>query len=189
MRYLVAILAIIFFVILAAVLLIDGGNGNGGQADRLTKIADYDTNDGASVSWTQQGKLVGDDQYRAIRITITRTSRRAEVLAGYQERVDRSVDLPNTPAAFEAFTRGLDNAGFGKERDVKQPDERGVCPLGHRYIYRLTENGREVMRTWSDTCQASNGPYGGGSNGASTIQHLFKAQITDYPKFVNGVVL
>lgn len=191
MRYLVAILAVIFLVILGTVLLFGGSDSNGGTSDpaRVTRLAEYDSNDGASVSWTQQGRLVGDDQYRAIRITVTRNSRRAEVLAGYQERVERSVDLPNTAAAFETFLRALDNANFGKERKVKIADDRGICPLGNRFIYRLTDAGREVMRTWSDNCSNADGPFGGGPTGASTIRQLFMQQVPDYSNFSANVRL
>ncbi len=189
MRYGLTILVIAFLVIVGAAALI--GRGNSGPARstaRITKLTDYDAKDSASVSWTQQGRLVGEDQRRAIRVTVTRSKRTVEVLAGYPERAERSTEFTNSPDAFAAFVRGLDTANFGKERAVKQPDERGVCPLGSRFIYRLTDAGQEIMRTWSDSCATSDGPFGGG-NTTQLIGQLFKAQITDYNKFISGVVL
>lgn len=189
MRYLLAILLIAFLAIVGTVVLIGRGNSSSSKAPaRITKLVDYDTNDGASVSWTQQGRLVGDNERKAIRITITRSNRRVEVLDQYAERAEKSQDFQNTSEAFAAFVRALDAANFGKERTVKQPDERGICPLGNRFIYRLTDKSQEVMRTWSDNCATADGPFGGG-NTAQLIAQLFKAQITDYNKFISGVQL
>lgn len=189
MRYGIAIIIIAFLAIIGTVLFA-GGNGNDTPAAkaRTTKLADYENKDNANVSWTVQGRLLGQDQRRAIRITINRNKRMIELLNDYEGRVERSSEFANSPAAFADFTRALDNLGFGKERIVKQPDERGMCPLGNRYIYRLTEGAQEVMRTWSDTCAPADGPFGGGKT-APVIQQLFKAQITDYNKFVIGVLL
>src|SRR5690242_4222747 len=127
MRYILAILIIAFFAIIGTVVLIGhGGSGSSAATARVTKLVDYDTNDAASVSWTQQGRLVGEDQRRAIRVTVSRSKRTVEVLDDYEEHVERSAESANTPAAFEAFTRALDAANFGRERTVKQADERGV---------------------------------------------------------------
>ena len=191
MRYGIAILIIIFFIIVGSVVLIGSTNKNSAttKAARLTKLADYDTKDSANITWTVQGRLLGEDQRRAVRVTVNRNKRTLEVLAGYEERVERTEELSNSPAAFETFVRALDNLGFGKERTVKQADERGVCPTGNRFVYRLVDNNSEVMRTWSDSCASADGPFGGGAAGAQTIQRLFQAQIPDYQKFTTGVIL
>lgn len=189
MRYGLTVLVVAFLVIVGAAALIGRGNsGPGSIPPRVTKLAEYDSKDSASVSWTQQGRLVGEDQRRAIRVTVTRGKRTVEILAGYPERIERSAEFPNSSEAFAAFTRALDAANFGKERTVKQSDERGVCPLGSRFIYRFTDAGQEIMRTWSDSCVTSDGTFGGG-NTTQLIGQIFKAQITDYNKFISGVVL
>lgn len=189
MRYGLAVLVIAFLAIVTAVVFVGrGDSGPGASSARVTKVTDYENKDSASVSWTQQGRLVGEDQRRAVRITITRSKRTVEILAGYPERVERSAEFPNSSEAFAAFTRALDTASFGRERNVVQPDERGVCPQGNRYIYRLTEGSEEIMRTWSDSCRTSDGPFGGG-NTAGLIARLFKDQITGYSDFVSGVRL
>lgn len=188
MRYGLTVVVIAFLAIVGTVVIVSGGNSETtSEPARNTVIADYDDKDTASVSWTQQGRLVGDDQRKAIRVTITRNKRTVEILADYAERVERSAEFSNSPEAFDAFVRALDNANFGKERNVKQPDERGICPTGNVFVYRLTDMGAEIMRTWSDTCDKANGPYGGGT--APLIGKLFKAQITDYNTFVKGVKL
>lgn len=189
MRYGLAILIIAFLAIVGTAVLVGRGTSSSGNTPaRMTKIADYDSKDSSSISWTQQGRLVGEDQRRAIRVTVTRSKRTVEVLAGYPERVESSAEFPNSTEAFAAFTRALDTAGFGRERIVRQADERGVCPLGSRFIYRLTDSGQEIMRTWSDSCRTSDGPFGGG-NTPQLIGRLFKEQITDYAKITSGVRL
>lgn len=191
MRYGITIVVVVFFAIIGTVVLLGSNNDKASttKVARITKLVDYDAKDGASISYTTQGKLVGEDQRRAIRITITHTKRTVEVLDNYEERVSKSAEYTNSPAAFAAFVRALDNQSFGKERTSKQPDERGICPLGYRNVYRLTNNAKEVMRTWSDTCAVVDGPFGGTSANSQTIQRLFQAQITDYNKFVSGVQL
>lgn len=188
MRYGLAVLVIAFFAIVTTAVFVGRSDSGPGTSARVTKVTDYENKDSASVSWTQQGKLVGEDRRRAVRITITRSKRTVELLAGYPERVERSAEFTNSAEAFSAFTRALDTAGFGRERSVLQPDERGVCPQGNRFIYRLTEGNEEIMRTWSDSCRTSDGPFGGG-NTAALIAKLFKEQITDYNDFVSGIRL
>lgn len=189
MRYAVAVILIIVFAIVAIVFLgratNTGTSRSNATASRVTKLADYADNDASSVSWTMQGRLLGEDQFRSVRITVTRHSRTLEILDGYKLVPTRQQDYGNTPEAFQAFTRALDLANFGKERDVKLADERGVCPLGNRYIYRLSEGGSEVMRTWSDSCLTSDGPFSGNP---TLIAQLFKNQITDYTKLTSGIV-
>ena len=189
MRYGLAIIIIAFLAIVGTAVVVNRGDGSSAsKTARITKLTDFENKDSANVSWTVQGRLMGQDQRRAIRITVNRNKRVVEVLGDYEERVERSAEFSNSPAAFSAFVRALDNASFGRERIVKQADERGVCPLGNRFIYRLTDASKEVMRTWSDTCLATDGPFGGGKS-SQLIQQLFKAQITDYNKFIVGVVL
>lgn len=191
MRYGIAALVIAFLFIIGAVVVIGRGNrvatSNNAPSSRITKLADYAGSDSASVSLTTQGKLVGEDQRKAIRITVTKSKRVVEVLDGYEQRVLKSTEQPNTAESFANFTRALDRQNFGKERNVPTPDDRGMCPLGNRYIYRLTDGATEIMRTWSTSCSKAEGPFAG--TNPSLIRQLFSLQITDYNKFTSGVKL
>lgn len=190
MRYGLVVVIIAFLAIIGTVIFVSRRNNDqgGSQSARLTKLKDYEFK-AANVSWTLQGRLVGEDQRRSVRITVSRDRRVAQVLSGYEERVEKSVELPNTPEAFATFLRALDNASFGRERAVKNADERGFCPQGNRYIYRLIDGGAEVMRSWSTSCFAAEGPFAGGGQTAQLIQSLFRDQVTDYNRFVSGVKL
>lgn len=190
MRYGIGILVIAFLFIIGSVVLIGRitrPSNTNTATSRVTKLADYTNNDAASVSWTMQGRLVGENEYKSVRVTVTKSKRTAEVLGGYGNRVEKSVEFANSPEAFATFTRALDNLGFGRERTVPVADERGVCPQGNRFIYRLTDGSKEIMRTWSDTCSPKDGPFGGRT--PNVIRELFRQQITDYNKFVSGIKL
>lgn len=188
MRYGIAVIIVILFAIIGSVMLIGRGNSGKKPASlaKTTKLADYASIETSRISWTMQGRLVGEDQYRAVRVTVTRSTRTVEILDGYGERTERKAEYKNSAEGYQTFTRALDLANFGRERVVKNPDERGVCPLGNRYIYRVQDGSREVMRTWSDTCVITDGPSAGTP---SLITQLFKSQIPDYSKFTAGVQL
>lgn len=188
MRYGIAVVVITFFAIVGTIVLVGSGNSKKSSTPlRNTVLADYGDKDTSSISWTQYGRLVGDDQRTAIRVTIARNKRTVEILSSYDERIEKSTEYINSPKAYESFVLALDNINFGKERNVVKPDDRGMCPVGNVFVYRLTDMGSEIMRTWSDTCNKTDGPYGGLS--PALIAKLFKAQITDYNSFVNGVKL
>jgi hypothetical protein len=188
MRYGIITLLFILLVVIGAVAIFGRGGGSDTGGAKTVKLADYTANDSAKVSWTMQGKLVGEDQRKAVRVTVSKNTRTVEILNGYEERVEKSQDFSNSEAAFATFTRALDQLGYGRDRKAAITDERGVCPQGNRYIYRLTDGSDEVMRTWSTNCRSSEGTFGGG-NAASAIAQLFKQQITDYNKFVTGIQL
>lgn len=189
MKYGIVVVVVAFLAIVGTIVLIGSGDSSSKTPARNTNLVDFENKDSASVSWTQQGQLVGEDRRQAIRITVTRNKRVVEILDGFEQRVSSSSEAVNTPAAFSAFTRALDNASFGQERNVAQPDDRGICPTGNVFVYRLTDLGKEVMRTWSDTCEVSDGPFGGGNRNAPLIARLFKAQITNYSTFTRRVNL
>lgn len=185
MRGILVILAILFFGVLGTVFFV--GRVNKGRNTNVPvgiHLADYVNKDNSSVRWTMQGRLVGEDSYRAVRVTVTPGYRRAEILEGYNDKVSKTVELPNTKAGYTDFLLALDNLRFSQERKVRQPDDRGVCPLGYRYIYELNEGDKQKIRLWSDSCVSSDGTMAGQ---ATTIRQLFKAQITDYTRFVSGV--
>src|SRR3989338_5151263 len=110
MRYGLAILVIAFLAVVGTVIVVSSNNDSDTSTatTRNTKIVDYENNDAAKVSWTQQGRLVGDDQRRAVRVTVTKSKRTVEILDFYAERVEKSDEFANSPEAFSAFVRALD---------------------------------------------------------------------------------
>lgn len=191
-RYIIAVL-VLFLILAGGIVLIAGRSSSDKpkeqeqtQQQPQRQLYDYASSPTAQVVFTTQGRIVGDDQFNTIRITVSRDARKVEILNGYTGRVESSKTLPNNEAAFDAFLRSLNLAGFTSTRETKLADERGVCPRGLRYIYELQDAGTPPQRTWSVSCTAKEGSFGGN---AATVRQLFQGQITDYNKFVSKVRL
>lgn len=189
-RYIFVVLTLLILMVLGLTVL--SGNKSGDKKKQDTpavvqkQLHDYASSPDYKVVYTTQGRIVGDDQFRAIRITVARDYRRVEILDSYTKQVQKSQDFSNTEAAYDTFLRALENAGFSKTQKTTAVDERGVCPNGRRMIYELTNGTDQVQRTWSATCGAKLGNFAGS---AVVVQQLFNAQITGYNDFVRGIVL
>lgn len=173
-------------IMLGTIFLIRGINKPSSPVASLktTKLADYADKDSATVNWTMKGRIVGDDKYKELHISVSKNQRSAEITNGYNHYPGKSVNFPNTAEAFKTFMLALDNLNFGRPRSFKTSDERGFCPFGNRMVYELTDGSKQVFRTWSDTCQSGDGTFGGTQ---TTTALLFKTQITDYDKFINNL--
>ena len=187
MKYILGVLGAIVLLVIAAVLITTTSNRTGEVQEgvRRVRLADF-VNTDATVSWTEQGELVGDDQHKEIRITVSRGERRAEVLTGYSQTIERSQSFVNTQEAFDRFMRSLNESGFARQRKTQLTDYRGACPVGKRYIYTLNQGGNDDLFLWSTSCSREDGTFGGRP---SMVKRLFQNQITDYDDFAHGVKL
>ncbi len=181
---------VIFVIMALGIVLLSGGSDEKPVSNPTEtpqkQLHDYAGSANARVVYTTQGRVVGDDQYRSIRITVTREMRRAEVLDSYTNRVEKSKTLPNNQTAFDVFLRSLEHAGYTTSRKTDITDERGVCPAGRRFIYETLEKKDKVQHTWSTSCGKNLGTFDGNSG---AVMQLFQTQITDYNKFISGVSL
>ena len=188
MRRPFVVLFLVVLLVIAAILLLTGGGDEkkSPTADSFVKaLPDYAITN-ATVSLTQDGSVNGDDAHRAIRITIGRLQRQLDIIQGYSGKVINSYQFYNSEEAYAVFLRAIDYAGFlTAKKNYKLTDERGLCPLGTRFIYVLEDRGDEISRLWAASCEKM-----GSSNGSkSMLLSLFKAQITDYSKLTSGVDL
>ena len=190
MKYVLGVLGVILLAVVAVVLIVSmnpsSNNGQKSGGKPAVNLLDYISKDSSHVSWTQQGPVVGEDERRAVRVTVSASERKIEILDGYEETVERSQTYPNSPDAYNTFLRSLKEAGFSKERTVSQPDEKAVCPLGNRFIYDLTDGSNQIVRTWSASCSTTLGPFAGNSN---LTRSLFQNQIPDYSTQIKNVKL
>lgn len=186
MRYAIVVILIIFFGVVGTIFLIGRGNRKPATVNQpqTVHVADYVDDSSSKVSWTMQGRLLGQERRRSVQITVSTNERKVELIEGYNKKVSKSLTLPNDKAAYTNFLIALENIKFAQERKVVQPDERGVCPLGMRYIYELHSGSEQKSRLWSDSCSSKDGTFAGV---AVTAKQLFKNQIPDYEKFVAGV--
>jgi hypothetical protein len=188
MKYVIGVIAVIIVTILAVVLIVnrDGGQEDANQTGKRVVSLYEDAKDGGIVSYTIEGPIVGEDEHRAVRITVNSGTRKIEILKGYNNTVEKSQTFNNTSAGYEEFLKALEIAGFSREQSYNPKDERGVCPLGRRYIYEFEKSGRDNLKTWSTSCSEKQGTFGGV---ATTIRRLFQNQIPEYSKFVSDTRL
>lgn len=184
MKYVLGVLGVIIVAILAIVLITRGG-GDKKPADRPVVVS-KEAREGVSAVFTQYGQVVGEDQRRAIRITVNQNERRLEILTGFGEAVERAQSYPNTFAAFENFLLAIDGQGFNRSKKSLIEDQRAVCPLGNRFDYRLLEYSQPLVDLWSTTCGKKIGTFDGSR---TNIQKLFQLQIPDYRDQIREVSL
>jgi hypothetical protein len=182
MRYVLAIIGMII-VIVVAFLLLFGGRGTDEVREPL--MVEYSQRP-AEVIYTARGRIVGDEEFRSVRITVNRSERIMEVLYGYQEDREVYQTYPNNAEAYTTFMLALGQSGYGNERNVDNDDERGVCPLGRRFVYELVDGGDQILRSWSTSCSSRSGSFAGNAN---QVRKLFEAQIPDYRDLTRGVRL
>jgi hypothetical protein len=187
MKYILGVLGAIILLIMAVVLITSSGSRGSEQqqGERQVHLNDYIDTD-AVVSWTEQGELVGEDKHKEVRIVVSRSERRIELLTGYDGKIERNQNFSNSGEAFSRFVRALDELGFSRKKATKQPDYRGVCPLGRRYIYTLHRGNSDDLFLWSTSCSKNDGTFGGRSG---PIRELFRNQISTYNEFIRGVRL
>lgn len=146
-------------------------------------LTDYANRD-SKVILIIDGMVNGDDEHRSVRITVSRGTRVAEIIQGYQGNVIKSQSQENNPNAYDEFIRALAKTNYGKERKTNLPDVRGVCPDGKRYIFEVVDNNDLVSRTWSASCNK-----GTSLANSNQVISLFKAQVTNYSQFSGNVNL
>jgi hypothetical protein len=184
MKYVLGVLGFIILAVIAVVLLATTtGNRSDGvqEGTKIVNLADYIS--GGEVSYTVAGKIVGEEEFKSVRITVSPSERKIQVLSGYSDKVEKEQVYANTGDAFDAFMRSLSNAGYTRERSVKNKDMRGTCPLGRRYTYKLQQGSDKVVDLWSTSCSAKEGTFGGNR---TVIRQLFQNQVPEYNKFIRG---
>jgi hypothetical protein len=182
------ILILVGFIIFLAILLnLFTGGKKPTPVNPVKPLPEYAATD-ATVSFTIDGIVNGDELHRAIRITISSNQRTMDVLQGYNPSVIQSKSFVNNQEAYDVFLRAMANSGFlVKIKNSKAPtDERGLCPLGFRYILDLNQDGDDLSRLWASSCGRS---VGNSAAAIPTISQLFQDQIPNYPNLVGQVNL
>lgn len=181
----ITILFIAAILILTGYLLLRGGP-NGGQTSSAKKpiaLTDY-INDHSMVRMTINGRINSNEMHRVIQISVAQNETTINVFQGYEQNILKAQRYSNNFGSYDNFIHALYLAGFAKTRSNRLPSELGVCPLGFRYVYELFDNNKQLLRTWSATCNG--GTYGGNAN---LTLDLFQRQIPNYGALTNNVQL
>lgn len=183
-------LIFIFVGLIALILLftiIFGGGKKPAPVNPLKPLPDYSTTD-ATVSFTTDGLINGDDLHRQIRITIGPDSRTLDIIQGYSGRVISTKEFYNTQDAYRVFLKAINNEAFlAKNEKSKLPaDSEGECPLGFRYIFSLDQEGGNLFNSWTSSC----GPaIGNSKTSLDAVSALFQNQIPAYTTLTDNVNL
>ena len=182
MRYFLALIGVVFFVVIAVILIASSGKHN---SQKPINITSYNYT-GTTMVYTENGILNGEDIHRGIRISISNDSRVVDILSGYEPNVIKSETLPNTPASYGAFLQALEASGFAQSRSTSEPYKYGVCPTGYLFNYQILAPNGSVSNLWGDECSTSDGTFAGNSQ---EVQTLFQNQISNYLQFIGNTNL
>lgn len=188
MRYILGVFGAIVLLIFVVILIVrrDPTPSTASQVgEERVSLAEYE-NKPAVASLTTRGEITADEERRAIRISVSAQERVIEVLQGYNETVINRQSFTNNDNAYKTFLSALDTAGFTRQQETPFTDERGVCPRGRRYVYKLQDGSEQVFRAWNTSCSERQGNFGGSG---STVRRLFEEQIPDYTRLVRDVSL
>lgn len=133
---------------------------------------------------TTSGEIVGKEDYKSIRISVSRNKRVLEIMSGYNNAVIDTRSFSNDQAAFESFLLAIEIAGFTESKKGANEDERGYCSSGTRTVYEALANVDAQQRLWSGSCSVKVGTFAGD---VSAVEDLFEAQIPDYLELVEDV--
>ncbi len=190
-KYVLALIVITFVFfggIFLLVRLISGGGNDKPKEPKTSQVQKTNklSTDAKKVSYTVYGRVLGEEDRRAIRITIDDFERKMEVLQGYDENVIQTERAPNKTSAFEAFLLALETSGFTTRDTSIKTDDRAVCPLGNRYVFEAEFDDTTTIRTWATTCSTKGVSFRGSRPSVDT---LFKAQIPKYSDLTQSIVL
>lgn len=186
-RIILGFIGFIIFIVILLNLFVGGKKPAPVNTVQVKPLPEYAATD-ATVSFTTDGIVNGDELHRAIRITISANQRTLDVLQGYNPSVIQSKSFVNNQEAYDVFLRAINNSGFLlKTKNSKAvTDERGLCPLGFRYILDLNQDGDDLSRLWASSCGSS---VGNSAAAIPTITELFQNQIPNYDSLVGQVNL
>lgn len=191
-RYIAVLVLVILVIVFGLIFLFRavisnlGGSDTNDSSISQVEVQNSLTENADQVSYTVYGKVVGEEDRRAIRITINNNARKLEVLRGYDEFVMQSYSFPNKQSAYDAFVLAIENAGFVRRDTSVESDDRAFCPLGKRYVFGAEYEDGSNLRTWTTSCSSKEGSFKGNR---STIEKLFDNQIPEYRKLVGKVDL
>lgn len=183
---LAAALVVIGLLIFGVSLITGGGKKTPSTSVQVQKsLTDYASTD-ATVSLKIKGIINGDELHREILITVGRDLRSLNIIQGYQGTVIKNQNYYNNQPAYDEFLHAINRANFSKQRKSSAPkSDSGVCPLGNRYVFTLSQGGRDISSLWSATCSG----VGTSAANSQTLLTLFQNQIPDYAKLTRDVSL
>ena len=177
MRFIIGVLITLGLIILVLVMLFRGG---GSPAQKPLTLSDYaHTNSVAKL--IIDGPVIAESKHQSVEIDVSNSNVNFTLYQGYQQDAIKSQSYSNNDDAYLNFLKSLQFEGFTKgNKSADLRDQRGVCPLGTRYLYQFVDdNNDERVHLWNTSC--GGGTFKGKS---SSVIALFKQQVPDYGDLV-----
>lgn len=139
-----------------------------------------------SVEMRVRNDIVGDENFRSYRVTISPESRTFVSYKGYSGTAIDTVTLKNTPAAYEEFTYALKRARMidGTQLTDEKNDLRGICATGTLYVFEVRTGNDIVKQLWTSTCSDAKGSL---RVSYRPLHDLFVDQVPDAAKLIRAL--
>lgn len=181
MRYFVGFLLTIGLIVLLIIMLFSGSERP--QAPSEKPLSSYASTNALAIL-TLDGPINAPDNHDTVRITVGRDQVTYEQIKGYDNDVVKEKTFSNSENSFEVFLSALARSGFRDgSADPNLRNEKGACPTGSRYIYELIEDGRQIQRYWSSTCDMPHSFQGQ----PELVQTIFREQIPGFDDLVQDL--
>lgn len=171
-------LGLVIIVVILMFRFITGSNGDDAsqdeQAAEMTSFADT----GTAVQMTAAGIVNADSEHQGLRIAVSRSEARIEVLSGYEQKVIDQRSYANNEDAYREFLQALELAGYTNTGSTADPDpsEEGQCSSGSRYVFELNNGSATFNRQWATSCGTASADFTGTRG---TLLQLFRHQIPE----------
>jgi hypothetical protein len=177
MRYFIGFLVTMGLIILLVILIFGGGGGDKAKVPTTSKPLDSYAQTDAEVSMDVSGPITSQSTHQGYRIIVDRDNVTFEETRGYEGSVVNLKKYSNNEAAYSNFLRALSRAGFTNGDNNKAlQDETALCPLGSRYVFSLSQGGRDLERYWITSCEGTKTYLGN----FSMTNSLFQLQVPDF---------
>lgn len=194
MRYFIGFLITIGLLILLVVLLLTGGHGGndnkqiqttGEKPRTVSQLAAYADTD-VVAQLIVDGEINSDQQHTALRVTVGREQVTYEQIQGYQGTVVNEQTFANNQSAYSNFLYAIGRAGFTLgDSNPRLANEKGYCPLGHRYTLQLLDGNHQIQRYWATNCGNSiPSTFKGNLN---LTLNLFELQVPNYNDLISNI--
>lgn len=187
MKFFFGLLAFIAAVVVVILLIVSlaRGLGDGGRNTTISTTYSFDDPSAidSTVSYRVSGPVVANENFTQVVITISKTSRKIDVLKTYSNTVTATQTLPNTKEAYSAFIGALEAADFSAKKDGVSQDPNSTCVSGNKAFYNLDIKGTDKVDTWRSSCSTRDGDFAGNTG----IDRIFRNQIPNYSEFTNGL--
>ena len=183
-RYIIGVLACIGLAILLIILLFTGGHKAATPTHtgvQTMLLPDYSSTS-ADVKMVIDGPITAPQTHNSVVVTVSQSDIDFQLIQGYDGDVISSKIFNNSQNSFYNFLAAIYYAGYSDGGKVNYTTDAGLCALGERYDFYLTENGQNLQHYWATSC---GGPKSYDGNLAQTLT-LFQRQVPNYGQLLNN---